>query len=377
MSLIRPSTRWGDPLLFGVEEEFLLADAGSRHTVARAAEVVEAAEKIVPNRVTPEFFATQLETRSEPTRAARALRADLANTRRAVADAAARSGCLLVACPTAVLTGHPLLISDDERYHRIARRVANVLDASDSEISGCHIHLGSLGRDEALALSAHLRPWLPVFHALAANSPFAGGRDHGCASWRSVLYGRWPTVGPAPVVDQDGYERLATRMVASGAIADRKMIYWYARPSEHLPTLEIRVADVNADLDVTVLLAILLRALATDLLTDVRHDADYPLISEEQLRAGHDQATLYGLRGTAFDPAAGAHRPMTDLLSAMLSRSRAALDAADDVSIATRVLARIGAYGTGADRQRAVYRRRRSLVDVVDYLATLTAPPSE
>ena len=372
MPLTRRSSQHGDPLLFGVEEEFLLADARSRHTVARAAEVIDEASKAVPDRVQPEFFATQLETRSEPTRSAQALRADLANIRQAVGDAAARSGCLLVACPTAVLGHRPLLITDDERYHLIARRVASVLDTCDSEICGCHIHLGSLGRDEALALSAHIRPWLPVFHALAANSPFAGGRDHGCASWRSVLYGRWPTVGPAPVVDQHGYEQLATRMVASGTITDRKMIYWYARPSEHLPTLEIRVADVNADLDVTVLLAVLLRALATDLLADVYAEAAYPRMSDEQLREGHDQATLYGLRGMAFDPAAGVHRPMTELLAAMLARSRPALEASGDIGIATRVLARIGTWGTGADRQRAVYRRRRSWVDVVDYLAAMT-----
>jgi carboxylate-amine ligase len=377
VSLIRRSTRHDEPLLFGVEEEFLLADTRSRCTVARAAEVIEAAAKIMPNRVAPEFCATQLETRSEPTSVAQALRADLAEIRRVVSEAGARSGCLLVACPTAVLADQPLLITDDDRYHRIADHIANVLDTCDSEICGCHIHLGSLARDEALALSAHLRPWLPVIHALAANSPFAGGRDHGCASWRSVLYGRWPTVGPAPVVDKDGYEQLTAHMIASGAIADRKMIYWYARPSEHLPTLEIRVADVNADLDVTVLLAVLLRALATDLLADVRDEAAYPLISDEQLREGHDQAILYGLRGTAFDPAAGVRRPMTELLTAMLERSRGALEAAGDISIATRMLARIGACGTGADRQRAVYRRRRSWVDVVDYLAMLTAAPSE
>ncbi|MFB6580144.1 MULTISPECIES: hypothetical protein [unclassified Streptomyces] len=47
------------------------------------------------------------------------------------------------------------------------------------------------------------------------------------------------------------------------------MIYWYARPSEHVPTLEIRVCDVNADLDVVLLLTAVVRGLATALLLDI------------------------------------------------------------------------------------------------------------
>lgn len=35
------------------------------------------------------------------------------------------------------------------------------------------------------------------------------------------------------------------------------MIYWHARPPEHVATLEIRVCNVNADLDVVVLLSAL------------------------------------------------------------------------------------------------------------------------
>jgi carboxylate-amine ligase len=39
------------------------------------------------------------------------------------------------------------------------------------------------------------------------------------------------------------------------------MVYWDVRPSEHLPTAEVRVGDVPATVDGSVLLAILVRAL--------------------------------------------------------------------------------------------------------------------
>ncbi|MFE9561535.1 glutamate-cysteine ligase family protein [Streptomyces sp. NPDC006487] len=98
-------------------------------------------------------------------------------------------------------------------------------------------------------------PWLPVLQALAAYSPFDRGRDSGYASRRAVEHARWPAVGPAPVLDEAGYEHCAEELVRSGTVLDRRMIYWYARPSEHVPTPEIRVADVNARIGTVVLLA--------------------------------------------------------------------------------------------------------------------------
>ncbi|MBT2478857.1 glutamate-cysteine ligase family protein [Streptomyces sp. ISL-94] len=58
-------------------------------------------------------------------------------------------------------------------------------------------------------------------------------------------FGRWPTAGPAPLLDNDSYEDTADALVASGILMDRRMIYWFARPSEHHPTVEFRVADTT------------------------------------------------------------------------------------------------------------------------------------
>ncbi|QMU76711.1 YbdK family carboxylate-amine ligase [Streptacidiphilus sp. PB12-B1b] len=362
------------PLQLGVEEEFLLVDRHTRVSAPRAAEVIADAARVLDGRVQSEFFATQLEICSRPQTSAGALRADLAHARATAARAAAGADCLLVASPAAVLTRHPLPLTGGDRYQRIARHLAPTVRACRAELSGCHIHLGSLDRAQALTLNNHLRPWMPALQALAANSPICDGRDRGCASWRALQYDRWPTVGPAPLLDESGYDALADLLVASGTILDRRMIYWYSRPSEHLPTLEVRVADVNADLDTTVLLAVLLRALATSLLADARAGLPPPPVSEAQLRAAHREAALHGLDGAARDPVTGGRMPMASLLRSLVARGREALRATGDLPLVRTQLARVLAEGNGAQRQRATYRATGSPTAVVDQLAVPATP---
>lgn len=98
-------------LSLGVEEEFVLADATTRVTTPRAAEVVEKARAQLGDRAQHEFFATQVELVTKPCMAAEDLRSELTSGRRIGAVAAAATGCLLVAGASAVLTSHPLPIT--------------------------------------------------------------------------------------------------------------------------------------------------------------------------------------------------------------------------------------------------------------------------
>ena len=109
---------------------------------------------------------------------------------------------------------------------------------------------------------AAVRPWLPVLLALSANSPFWRGRDSGFASFRAVHFARWPVEGAPPVfASVEDYERRADDLLTTGAIADRGQLYWHARLSEHEPTVEVRVADVQLDAADAVVLAGLVRAI--------------------------------------------------------------------------------------------------------------------
>jgi len=363
-----------DRLTFGVEEEFLLVDAETRVAAARSDQVIEQARRELGDQIESEFYLTQLETHSRPHTTAAQLRRDLARCRQVAARAARDARCLLVASPCAILTRRPLPIRNHDRYLRIAEHLGPVVVKADCEISGCHVHLGSIERGEALALSAALRPWLPVLQALTANAPFAAEADTGWASRRGLTYGRWPSVGPAPVLDEEAYDKRVAELISTGVIIDQAMLYWYARPSARYPTLETRVADVNGDLDTTVLLAVLLRGLATAILAGV--DRRPAKIEDTRLIENHYRASRYGMAARLFDPATGQDQPVPALLDALLECTEPALDALGDLPFAAATLHRLLLDGNGADRQRAEYARTGSWTDLVDYLARETAAVS-
>ncbi|MEV6655001.1 glutamate--cysteine ligase [Streptomyces sp. NPDC051219] len=359
----------------GVEEEFLLVDSRSRAPVARAAQVIETAERVLGDQVQAEFYRAQVEVCTRPTASCGDLRGQLAGLRAMAGRAAREADCLLVASGTAVVPPQqPLPVTDTSRYRRMAALCGALVDGSAGVTCGCHVHIGTADRAEALLLANHLRPWLPTLQALMTNSPFSCGRDTGYASWRSVQFGRWPTAEPPPLLDLAGYEESAETLVTSGILLDRRMIYWFARPSEHVPTLEVRVADVAADLDTTLLYAALVRGLAATLLAEARRPgARPPDVPVTRLHAAHWHAARYGTAGPFLDPLTGRHVPVHELMNALLERATPGLRAAGDLELVRRLFARRCRLGSGADHQRAVYRRRGGLRDVVDNLAEVTA----
>ena len=359
-------------LTFGVEEEYLVVDIDDRRAVPRAADVLERAVKRLGERVQHELYATQIELNTAVCRTAAELRADILAGRRVIADEASKVGSRLVASGSAVLTRRPLPVTDDPRYLAIARRYADSGVDNDSEPSGCHIHLGSLDRGEALQLANRLRPWLPVLQATAANSPFADGRYRRSASWRHFELQRWPTVGPAPVLDEPGYERLVRGLVTADVLMDRKMIYWYARPSEHLPTLEIRVTDTSQDVDTAVLIAVLVRGLGTTLLARIRQGTPEPTADDCTVGDAHYQAARYGPAGRAPDPITHEMVSLRASLDRLVEVSLPGLEASGDVDYTRALMAGFASRGTGAQQQCADFLARRSLRDVVDGAAART-----
>ncbi|MFI8824662.1 glutamate--cysteine ligase [Streptomyces sp. NPDC053431] len=361
-------------LTMGVEEEFLLADRTTRAPADRGSEVIASAATVLGEQVQREFFNAQIETTSRPTACLADLREELVWLRAVVADAAKAEGCLPVASGTSVVPPErPLTVTDTERYRRMADRFASRFSAVDGLVCGCHIHVGSLDRERALALSRRMAPWLPVLQAVSTNSPFARRRDTGFDSWRSVEYASWPTVGPAPDLNETGYLAYVAELVRSGTLMDRRMLYWHARPSEHVPTLEIRVADSNADVGTVVLLAALVRALAMTLLADELAHRPVQRIPPRRLLLAHELAAWHGLSGYGIDPCTGLARPAVELVDRLVARARPALDVTGDTAQVLRQWQRIRAHGGGATRQRAEYRRNGRLTDVVDALAHLTA----
>ncbi|WP_405977575.1 glutamate--cysteine ligase [Streptomyces sp. NBC_00158] len=357
-----------DVLTMGVEEEFHLVDRDSRAPVNRAPEVIRELAAELGGQVQAEFYNTQVEVCTLPAAEREDLRRQLLRLRCSVAEAARRVRCLAVASGSPVVPPRePLTITDDARYRLMASRFAGLLGPYRL-VCGCHVHVGSLDRGRALALANQMRPWLPVLQSITGNSPFVCGRDTGLDSWRSVAYSGWPTVGPPPLVDERQYLEYVDGLISAGVLLDRRMVYWHARPSEHVPTLEIRIADVNADLDTVVLTAVLVRGLASVLLEEADAGVPPPEPPERLLRAGHRLAARHGIDGPGLDVRTGGRVPARLLVDRLVERAAPGLERAGDLDAVEALWAGMRRRGTGARRQRAVYAATGSLAAVVDSL---------
>lgn len=294
--------------------------------------------------------------------------------RAAVVTSAQQEGLSIVATGTPVLgTIVPPPITKDDRYKQGLAAYRALSD--EHSICGAHVHVELPDRERAVLVSNHLRPWLPTLIAMTANSPFWDERDTGYSSWRSIIWARWPVAGAPPYFESLAhFDEIVSTLMANEVLVDLRMIFWDVRPSHHLPTIEIRVADVPITTDESCLLAALSRALVVVSLAEVDRGDPGPVVSPELLRMAYWRAARDGMRGKGIDPRDGRLRPAPDLVGALVARARPALEDCGDMDFVTDALRQLSIEGSGATRQRKAYRRRQNLADVVDYLVEATAP---
>jgi carboxylate-amine ligase len=362
-------------LTLGVEEEFLLVDPETWQVTARAGDVLAALPEELRSMVRHELLATQIEIATPICHDLDELRRWLVYLRRRVAEAAERAGCRLMAAGTGLLDfpGTPP-VAPGGRYARMATEFRALIEIQG--VCACHVHVGVDDRDLAAAVSNHLRPWLPVLHALSVNSPFADGRDTGYASWRSVLVSRWPSSGPPPWLESaEHHDRTVADLVSAGAMIDTRMVYWYARLSPRYPTIEMRTGDVCSTVDEAVLVAALTRALVADAITRVRAGRRATAADDVLLQAAHWRAARDGMEGMGVDVLGGELRPAWQLVDRLLTQVDPALDG--DLDRVEELVQQVRASGSGAARQRAVFAERGDIAAVARFLVEQTAAAAD
>jgi glutamate---cysteine ligase / carboxylate-amine ligase len=359
---------------FGVEEEFLVVDAATGATAPEAAAVLEAARTALGDRVGGEITKLQVETRTEPCLRVEELRKQLAEARGVLADRAAALGLRVVASGTPVLGDFvPPPMTTGPRQDRGNAMFRGLHD--DLAICAMHVHVEIPERERALLVSNHLRPHIPVLISLAANSPFWARRDTGYASWRTVVWSRWPVAGPPPFwTSAEHYDQTVAMLHDVGAVVDTGTIFWDMRPSSHVPTLEVRMADVPMTAEETALMAALVRALAVDALAKVEAGDSGPAVPAEALRLAYWRAARDGATGHGIDPLTGRLLPAAELAEGLLARVRPVLEDGGEYDVVAGWLRRVLADGDGATRQRRAFAANGRLEDVVDHLAAETAP---
>jgi glutamate---cysteine ligase / carboxylate-amine ligase len=353
----------------GVEEEFHVVDLKTRRLTPRADGLLG---QLAPERFYSELQRSVVETNSRPFVRLADLIEDLAALRRGVTRAAEPLGLGIVAAGTVPIADvEALKVTPDARYENMLEEYQIL--AREQLICGAQVHVDVGGdRDLAVAVAHRVSPWLPPLLALSASSPFWLGQDTGYASYRSLVWQRWPATGPLPQFESAAeYDTMINDLVRTGVLSDPGMIYFDVRPSAHLPTVELRLCDACPLVEDTALLAGLFRALVIREIDAIHAGLPAPPVHREISRALTWRAARSGLEGELVDPKTGVPAPAHHVVWDMVQALRPALETAGDWELVSELTSSALARGSSANRQREAFARG-GLHQVVDLLVAET-----
>jgi len=339
----------------GVEEEFLLvAEDGSPRAVAAAVLQHASSQGDGDDAGEPggnlekEFAQEQVETSTHPCTDLGALLEEVRAGRWRADSSAQHAGARIAALATSPRDVEPTVVVN-RRAQDIATEFAQT--ARDQLTCGCHVHVEVADDEEGVRVVDHLRRWNPVLLALSTNSPFWRGDDSGYQSFRSQVWGRWPTTGAtAPFGDAATYRDTVRSLVESGTILDTGMVYFDARLSARYPTVEVRVADVCLDPEDAVLLGALVRGLADTALDGATEPGPQP--RAEEVRVAGWRAARSGLTGDLVSPATGRPVRAAQAVDELVRHVTPALERTGDLAWVREHLDALLRRGNGAQQQR-------------------------
>jgi carboxylate-amine ligase len=365
------------PFSFGIEEEYFLHDAAAGDLARETPSALfDAAKAATEGLVDREFLQCQVEVATPPFSTLAEARTELTYVRAVLARLADLHGLSLLACGT-----HPTarwrstVQSEKTRYDQIMGDLQMI--GRRNLVCGMHVHVSLPDPDRRVEVMRRLIPYLPLFLALSASSPFWQAQPTGLKAYRLAAYDELPRSGvPEAFASKEEYDRYVAAMTKSGAIADASHLWWMVRPSLRFPTLELRAPDCCTRLDDALAIAALFRAL-------VRHlyflppDSDPPGAVERAFAVENKwRAQRYGV-GSTFVTADG---PVTasDFLERTIAQTAEharQLDCEADIARCREIVQN----GTSADRQLEVYTAldgtrgaKAALAGVVEWIAATT-----
>jgi carboxylate-amine ligase len=276
----------------GIEEELLLVDSVT-HLLDHSAVEVLGRLAVPPNEgaALPEAFAALVELTSPV----------CSETGEAVAALAALRGHLRAAGGTTIGAGlHPdgafgdVVHYPSQRYRLIAEQMRGLM--SRTPTAALHVHVGMPDAEAAIRACNALRTHLPLFQALAANSPFWHGRDSGMASARAHFFRALPSSEIPPAFGSfDEYAENVELLTTAGGLPDYTFLWWDIRPHPVLGTIEVRAMDAQSSLGDVAGLGALVHALAVRAVDSRGPWEHRNVLTESSFRAARDgiEATLW------------------------------------------------------------------------------------
>jgi carboxylate-amine ligase len=284
---------------FGIEEEYFLSDAATGEVPAQTPDALfQAADFDGAGHIGREFLQAQIEAATEPHCDANQARLELLRLRQNAAAAAAAHGLAILACGT-----HPLaywresIQSPKDRYAKVMEDLQMI--GQRNMLCGMHVHVEFPDPARRIDVMMRMLPYVPLFIALAASSPFWQGHATGLKGYRLAAYDELPRTGlPELFRTSAQYDAYVDAMVRSGAMQDASHLWWAIRPSVKYPTLELRAPDCCTRLDDTLAIATLYRSLARFLYRHPDHNAALDVVDRAIAVENKWRAQRYGVQGS-------------------------------------------------------------------------------
>jgi carboxylate-amine ligase len=358
---------------FGIEEEYFIADKRSLDVATQTPNALfEAANWSTGGQAMREMLQAQLEVATNIHVDAADAREELAFLRREVAKVADQFGFAIMACGT-----HPTAVwresqpSPKPRYAEMIEDLRSI--GHRNMMCGMHVHVQLPDSEKRFAVMRAMIPWLPLFIALSASSPFWASHKTGLKGYRLAAYSELPRTGlPELFESQQAYDDYVDALKRSGVIPDESYIWWAMRPSSRHPTLELRAPDTCTLIEDGVAIASLYRALARHLYQ--RPQLSHGVTSVDRAIAVENKwrAQRYGT-DCIFASKEGPV-PIGELLSRLIERTAAdaaALGCAEEVQHCRTIVTR----GSSADFQLRAWDEGGGDISAVSrWIAAATAP---
>jgi len=365
---------------FGIEEEYFIVCPKTKKLDDRShGSLLKACKKQLGSVVRSEMLQSQIEISSPILMDFTQARQELRAARRVLCEIATEHGLGLVAAGT-----YPLAAWEEQRLtkHDRYRQIHNELQivGRRNVLCGMHVHVQPPVNASRIDLMNRVLPYLPVLLALSTSSPFWQTHRTGMKGYRLAAYDELPRTGLPPVFSNDGeYQLYISALTSSGAMSDASHIWWAIRPSPRYPTLELRIADSCTHLEDSLCIAAIFRCLIRCLVRNPALNAIIDPMWRYLIDENRWRAQRFGIEGSFIDSSRTRMQPVAEVvdeLLALIALDADELDCCSEIEHARVILSR----GTSADQQLNIYQqarrekktRRRALVDVVDWLLTVT-----